>query len=73
VVKSKVPTISFNNVDLPAPLAPTIAILDSQSIFKLHSFKIILSALYPNEPSSTFKRGGFNYSGVGNLNTHSGS
>ena len=42
------PIKSFNNVDLPAPFGPTIAILESYDTSRSTSFNIVFSGEYPN-------------------------
>lgn len=72
-VSSRFPTNSLRRVDLPAPLAPTMAIRESQSMAKFTPLKIIFSFEYPKRPSSILSKGGRSFSGVGKMKTQLGS
>jgi hypothetical protein len=54
-------------VDLPAPLAPTMAILESRLTSMLTFLRMILSEVYPKDTSSIWRRGGDIFSVSGNL------
>lgn len=55
------------SVDLPAPLAPTIAILESRPTSILTPLRMSLSGVYPNVTSDICSRGGEILSVSGNL------
>lgn len=55
------------SVDFPAPLAPTIAILESRPMSKLTPLRRILSGVYPNVTSFICNSGGDIFSVSGKL------
>jgi hypothetical protein len=60
--------VSTHRVDFPAPLGPTMAILESSPTSKLMPFKSTLSGVYPNVTSLSCSTGGEIFSVSGNLN-----
>jgi hypothetical protein len=58
-----------HRVDFPAPLAPTIAILESNPTSILTFFKTCFSGMYPNVTSDIWSSGGEIFSVSGNLYT----
>lgn len=59
--------VTTYSVDLPAPLAPTIAILESRPTSILMPLRMSLSGVYPNVTSDICSRGGEILSVSGNL------